>query len=66
MLFLRYSAFGKEVMGPITLELPEDDVFVKLVLSLYALAVLFSYPLIVFPAVEILSKLAFKEGPVTT
>jgi proton-coupled amino acid transporter len=36
------------------------------VLSLYALAVLFSYPLIVFPAVEILSKLFFKDGPVTT
>jgi proton-coupled amino acid transporter len=62
---LGYAAFGMDVMGPITLNLKEDDPFTKVVLSLYALAVLFSYPLIVFPAVEILSKLAFKEGPVT-
>ena len=62
---LGYAAFGEDIQGPITLNLNSDDVFVKIVLALYALAVLFSYPLIVFPAVEILSKLFFKEGPVT-
>lgn len=63
---LGYVAFGETVLGPITLNLPEDDIFVKIVLALYTLAVLFSYPLIVFPAVEILSKIVFAEGPVTT
>lgn len=60
-----YIAFGDDILGPITLNLDEDLVMVKIVLALYALAIFFSYPLIVFPAVEILSKLIFPEGPVT-
>jgi len=60
-----YIAFGDDIQGPITLNLDEDLIMVKIVLGLYALAIFFSYPLIVFPGVEILSKLIFKEGPVT-
>jgi len=56
-----YFTYGQDVRGPVTLEFPQDDVLVKLVLSLYAVAILLTYPLVFFPAVQILCRLLFKE-----
>lgn len=61
-----YMAFGDVVLGPILKNLPQDDVMTKIILCIYAFAILFSYPLIIFPAVEILQRIFFDPShPVT-
>ena len=62
---LGYSAFGDDIQGPITLNLPLEDPFAKVSLLLYSLAVLSICPLLLFPIVDIVSPFIFNDSPIT-
>jgi proton-coupled amino acid transporter len=53
-----YSAYGSDVQAVITLELPQNG-FTICVLVLLMIAILFTYPLMAFPAIEIIELKVF-------
>ncbi|MCJ1307916.1 neutral amino acid transporter [Agyrium rufum] len=59
---LSYAAYGSSTQTVIILNLPQDDRFVNSVQFLYALAILLSTPLQLFPAIRILENEFFRRS----
>ncbi|KAF0517044.1 transmembrane amino acid transporter protein-domain-containing protein [Gigaspora margarita] len=59
---LSYAAFGKDVKTVVILNLPSDDPIVRIVQLLYALAILLSVPLQLFPAIRIMEQGIFERS----
>jgi proton-coupled amino acid transporter len=59
---LSYLAFGDKVETVVLLNLPSNSVMVVIIQLLYTLAILFSVPLQMFPAIGILENLFFEPG----
>jgi len=59
---MSYAAFGKEVKTVVILSLPQNDPIVTLVEVLYALAIMLSIPLQLFPAIRIMENGLFKKS----
>jgi proton-coupled amino acid transporter len=59
---LSYAAFGKEVKTVVILSLPQNDPIVVLVEVLYALAIMLSIPLQLFPAIRIMENGLFEKS----
>lgn len=59
---LQYAAYGSEVKTVILLNLPSDSVLVNLIQLLYALAIMLSTPLQLFPAIRIVENWMFKRS----
>ncbi|CAG8563523.1 15214_t:CDS:2 [Racocetra persica] len=59
---LSYAAFGKEVQTVVILNLPPNDPLVRIVQLLYALAILLSVPLQLFPAIRIMEQGIFERS----
>ena len=67
---LTYAALGNDVMSVVTLSLPTPNSFsiVHLVKILYSLALVFTYPLMLFPVIRITESKVFAKlnhGPIT-
>lgn len=58
---LSYAAFGSQTKTVIILNLPQDNKFVNGVQFIYSLAILFSTPLQIYPAIEITSQQLFSR-----
>ena len=58
---LSYAAYGSTTKTVIILNMPQDDKLVNAVQFLYSLAILFSIPLQIFPAIEITSQQLFSR-----
>lgn len=58
-----YFAFGSEVETVILLNFPSDSIFSNSVQFIYAIAILLSTPLQLFPAIKILENKLFKRHP---
>ena len=56
-----YAAFGSSTRTVILLNLPQDDKMVNAVQLIYSLAILFSTPLQIYPAIEITSQQLFSR-----
>ncbi|CAG8446432.1 3361_t:CDS:2 [Ambispora leptoticha] len=59
---LSYAAFGDEIKTVVILNLPSDDSVVQSVQLLYALAILLSIPLQLFPAIRIMEQGLFTKS----
>ncbi|CAG8574022.1 21458_t:CDS:2 [Dentiscutata erythropus] len=59
---LSYAAFGSEVKTVVILNLPSNDPIVRIVQLLYALAILLSVPLQLFPAIRIMEQGIFERS----
>ncbi|CAG8434693.1 3906_t:CDS:2 [Scutellospora calospora] len=59
---LSYAAFGKDVKTVVILNLPPNDPMVRIVQLLYALAILLSVPLQLFPAIRIMEQGIFERS----
>ncbi|CAG8546328.1 7870_t:CDS:2 [Ambispora gerdemannii] len=59
---LSYAAFGSEIKTVVILNLPSDDRVVQSVQLLYALAILLSIPLQLFPAIRIMEQGLFTKS----
>lgn len=59
---LQYAAYGSEVKTVILLNLPQDSAIVNVIQLLYALAIMLSTPLQLFPAIRILENALFKRS----
>jgi len=58
---LSYAAFGSKTKTVIILNMPQDNKFVNGVQFIYSLAILFSTPLQIYPAIEITSQQLFSR-----
>ena len=59
---LSYAAYGSSTRTVIILNLPQDDRFVNTVQLLYAMAILLSTPLQLFPAIRIMENELFRRS----
>jgi len=59
---LSYAAFGSKVETVIILNLPNDSLTVQAVQLLYALAIVLSIPLQLFPAIRIMEQGLFEKS----
>lgn len=59
---LSYAAFGDQVRTVVILNLPSDDIIVQAVQFFYALAILLSIPLQLFPAIRIMEQGLFEKS----
>ena len=59
---LSYATFGADTKTVVLLNLPQDDKFVNAVQFLYAIAILLSTPLQLFPAIRILENAFFTKS----
>eukprot|EP00735_Rhodelphis_limneticus_P013630 TRINITY_DN757_c0_g1::TRINITY_DN757_c0_g1_i1::g.18408::m.18408 TRINITY_DN757_c0_g1::TRINITY_DN757_c0_g1_i1::g.18408 ORF type:complete len:552 (-),score=44.82,sp/Q10074/AVT3_SCHPO/33.85/2e-66,Aa_trans/PF01490.13/1.1e-78,Trp_Tyr_perm/PF03222.8/9e-06,MIP/PF00230.15/3.2e+03,MIP/PF00230.15/0.042,DUF485/PF04341.7/4.5e+03,DUF485/PF04341.7/1.3,DUF485/PF04341.7/2.8e+02 TRINITY_DN757_c0_g1_i1:101-1690(-) len=62
---VNYLAYGEDIKGPITLNMPKNSRTVEILQVLYCMALLCTYPLMLHPAVEILEGFIFHEENTT-
>ncbi|ODV95637.1 hypothetical protein PACTADRAFT_28339, partial [Pachysolen tannophilus NRRL Y-2460] len=58
---LCYLSFGDDVQTVILLNFPKDSILVRVIQLLYAIAILLSTPLQLFPAIKIIENFIFKK-----
>lgn len=58
---LSYAAYGSNTKTVVILNMPQDSKFVNAVQFIYSLAILFSTPLQIYPAIEITSQQLFSK-----
>ncbi|EJU04914.1 hypothetical protein DACRYDRAFT_75916 [Dacryopinax primogenitus] len=59
---LAYAAYGKDIQTVVIINLPQDQKFVQVVQFIYALAILLSAPLQLFPALRIMENAIFTRS----
>ena len=59
---LSYATFGSDIKTVVIINLPENDPLVHTVQFLYALAILLSIPLQLFPAIRIMEQGLFEKS----
>ncbi|KZP00585.1 hypothetical protein CALVIDRAFT_476008 [Calocera viscosa TUFC12733] len=59
---LAYAAYGKDIQTVVIINLPQDQKFVQVVQFIYALAILLSAPLQLFPALRIMENGLFTRS----